>query len=87
MKIYVKAVKYNIRNGVIPWQCMTVCLMAVIMFAPSLTIYDTFANQIKCQKFDLENKGQGTGERYLCRSTGTVPIQTDEFLLRILDNL
>ena len=31
------------------------------MFALSLTIYEIIANQIKCTKFDLENKGQGQG--------------------------
>ena len=35
--------------------------MAVVMFALSITIYDIFANQIKRQKFDLENDGQGQG--------------------------
>ena len=37
---------------------LTYYLMAVTMFAISLTVYEIFTNR-KCQKFDLENEGQG----------------------------
>ena len=33
--------------------------MAIVMFALSLTVYEIFAKQQKCQNFYLENKGQG----------------------------
>ena len=39
---------------------MTSYLMALVMCTPSLTIYAIFAEQIKFQKFDLENEGHGT---------------------------
>ena len=65
---------------------MTFSLMTMIIFALYLTIYDTFSNQIKCQKFDLENEGKG--QRWdnldLRRSTGNVRIYIGvfpEFLL------
>ena len=35
---------------------MTSYLMAIVMFAISFIIYEIFTNQIKCQKFELENK-------------------------------
>ena len=38
---------------------MTFYLLAIVM---SFTVYEIFANQIKCQKFDLENEDQGQGE-------------------------
>ena len=40
---------------------MTIYLMAIVMFALSLTNYKMFANQIKCQNFDFENEDQGQG--------------------------
>ena len=44
------------------------------MFAPSLTHYEIFSKQIKCQKFDLGNESQGhEGEiRELRHSTENV---------------
>ena len=33
--------------------------MVIVMFALSDTNYEIFTNQINCQKFDLENEGQG----------------------------
>ena len=36
---------------------MTSYLMTIAMFALSHTVNDIFANQIKCQKFDVENEG------------------------------
>ena len=36
-------------------------LVTTVMFVGSVTIYDIYANQIKCQKFDLENEGHGQG--------------------------
>ena len=44
---------------------MTFYLMTIIMFAIylSLTIYEIFANQIKCQQFDLENKSRSKSKR------------------------
>ena len=33
-------------------------LMAIVMFALFLTIYEIFTKQIKCQKVDIENAGQ-----------------------------
>ena len=52
---------YNIRNGVIRWEIPEILCDAIVMFALSFTIYEIFAIQIKCQKFDLENEGQGYG--------------------------
>ena len=40
------------------------------MFALSLTIYEIFANQKKCQNFDLETEGRGQGrEKLVLRHT------------------
>ena len=36
-------------------------LMAIIIFALALTVYEIFAKQIKCKKFDLENDSQSQG--------------------------
>ena len=41
---------------------MTSYLIAMTMFAISLTIYEIFANK-KSQKFELETEGQGHGEK------------------------
>ena len=48
---------YNINNGVFS-MAMTFNLLAVVMFALSLTIYEIFAKKVKYKKIDLEN-GQG----------------------------
>ena len=32
-----------------------------MMLAVSLAVYEIFVNQINCQKFDIENEGQGEG--------------------------
>ena len=40
---------------------LTRYLMTIVMFALALTIYEIFASQIKFQKFDFENEGQGHG--------------------------
>ena len=34
-------------------------LMAIVMFVPSLTNYEIFATEIKCQKIDIDNEGHG----------------------------
>ena len=34
-------------------------MMAIVMFALSLIVYEIFANKDKFQKFDLENEDQG----------------------------
>ena len=53
---------------------MTSYLMAMVMFTLALTIYETFAKLINCQKFDLENEGPGQeGEKLdLRHSTGNI---------------
>ena len=38
-------------------------LVATVMFAPSLTVCEIFANLIECQHFDLDNEGQGQEKR------------------------
>ena len=40
---------YNARSGAIRWQIFTL----------SVTVYEIFANEIKCQKFDLAHEGHG----------------------------
>ena len=47
------------------WQYMTSYLMAIVMFVLSVTIYEIFSRQIKCQKFDLENEGRIIEEKYV----------------------
>ena len=34
-------------------------LMAILIYALTVTIYNVFASEIKCKKFDLENEDQG----------------------------
>ena len=51
---------------------MTSYMMTIVTYALSLTTYNIFAKQIKCQKFDLDNEGQGEEKQNLCRSTGNV---------------
>ena len=45
-------------------------LMAIVMFALSLTICKIYAKLIKCQNFDLENEGQSQEEE----KTGLAPL-------------
>ena len=61
---------------------MTSYLMTMVMFTLYLTFYETFANQIKRQKFDLENEiqGQGGEKRDMCHSTDSVWFQSGEFV-------
>ena len=40
---------------------MTSYMMTIVMVAMSLTIYEIFASQIKCQKLDLADEGQDQG--------------------------
>ena len=49
-------------------------LIAIVMCALALTIYEIFAKQIKCKKFDFGNDSQGQGieKRDLCQLTGNV---------------
>ena len=49
---------YNIRSGTIQGQ-MASHLMAIVMFALSLTVCEILTKQEKRQHFDLENEGQG----------------------------
>ena len=51
------------------------------MFALSLTVYEIFAKQEKCQNFNLENEGQGQGvEKWDLRySTRRIPSHIGEF--------
>ena len=52
-----------------------------IMFSLSITVYEIFADLIKCQKFDLENEEQDQeGEkRNLHHSTGNVRFYINAF--------
>ena len=47
----------------------------------SISIYETFTNQIKCQNFELENKCQGQGgeKRDLRHSTRNVRFHIGDF--------
>ena len=47
---------YNIRSDAIRY--MTSYLMAIVMFALSLTFYEIFANKEKCLNCGLENEGK-----------------------------
>ena len=40
---------YDIDMAPIDGKYMTSYLMAIVMFAPSLTVYEIFIEQIKCQ--------------------------------------
>ena len=57
---------------------LTSYLMAIVMFALSLTVYETFANQEKCHKFDLENEGycQGVEKLDLRHATESIFIES-----------
>ena len=61
-------------------------LMAIVMFALSLTVYVIFANQEKCANFDIENEGDGyvIKGRDLHRSTENFRIYTVDFFFRSL---
>ena len=64
---------------------MTSYLMTMAMFALSLTIYETFANQIKWKKFDLENgQSQGREIRNFAPLDWKCSIPYKWFLLRIV---
>ena len=64
---------------------LTSYMMAIVMFALSLTICEIFTKIIKYQSFDLENEGQGqeVEERNLRHSTGNIRLHIGEFF-RIL---
>ena len=70
----VKVMIYNIGNYAIRYiKYITSYLIAITMFALFVIIYEIFANQIKCQKFDLENEDKGEGEkRDRCHLTDNV---------------
>ena len=56
--------------------------MAITLFALSLTIYDMFTSQVKCQMFYLENKGRGQEEnRDLRPSSGNIRFHRDANIL------
>ena len=58
-------------------------LTAIVMFALSLTVYEIFANLIKCENFYLENEGQGEGREKgnLCHSTGNARFHIGDFFI------
>ena len=60
---------------------MTSYLMAIVIFAISLTVCEIFAQQEKCQNSDFENdsQGQGVEELDLRHSTGHVRFHIGEF--------
>ena len=55
--------------------------MAIVMLALSIAVFEIIANQIKCQKFDLENEGQAQLEEKLDlrRSTGNCRFYLADF--------
>ena len=61
---------------------MTSYLMALVMFASSLTIYKIFAKQIKYQKFDLEkeDRDQVDEKEDLRHSTENVLLRIGDFV-------
>ena len=63
---------YNIRSCPFNGKYMTSYLMAIVMFAPSLTVCEIFAKQ----NFELENEDQDPGAEVqdLCHYTGNVRI-------------
>ena len=72
---------FNIRSDSSQGQIAISYLMAIVVFALSLTSYELFANQENCINFDLENEGQGQGvEKLDLRlSTRTVRIHIGDF--------
>ena len=75
---------YNVRNGAISME--NTYLSAIVLFALYVPIYEIFTNQIKCQKFDLENEGRGHGGESLdlCSSTRDIRVYVGVFFYRIL---
>ena len=45
--------------------CITSYVMAIVLVPLAFTVYEIFSKKIKCQKFDLENEGQGQGGKKL----------------------
>ena len=64
-------------------------LMTISMSVRSFTIYEIIANQVKYQKFVLENAGQGHEEeqRHMRRSIGNLRYFAVDCFLRILASL
>ena len=62
----------QLRNGAIRREIYD--LEATTMCVPFITLYEIFAKQSKCQKFDLENEDQSQGgeKRVVFFSTGNV---------------
>ena len=60
---------------------MTSYLMAIVMFALSITIYEIFGNEMKYVYFDFENesKDQRRENRDLHHSTGNVQFFIGDF--------
>ena len=56
-------------------------MIAIVIFAPSLTVYYIFANQETFKNFDIENEGQAQGvEKWdLRHSTINVRIHIGDF--------
>ena len=53
---------YSIWNGVIRWKINDIIFDGNgNICSISLTIYEIFTKQLKCEAFDLENEGQGQG--------------------------
>ena len=53
---------YNIRSYAIRWQIadfLSNYVIAIVMLALSLAVYEIFTKQDNCQNFDLENEGHG----------------------------
>ena len=53
--------------------------MAIVILAPSLTVYEIFAKEEKCKNFGLENKGHGVEEWDLCQSTENVEFHIADY--------
>ena len=74
---------YNIHSGSIPWKIPDFLSdgKCIVMFDLALTIYEIFANQEKCENFELETEGQGqeVEERGLRYLIGHVRIHIGEF--------
>ena len=51
------------------------------MLVLALIVYEIFAKQIKCRKFDLENDSQGqeVAKRGLCHLTGNIRFYIGDF--------
>ena len=72
LKMKVKGIMHNIRSGTIRWRVHDFLSDGNSNVALSLTICKIFTELIKCQKFDLENEGQGEEKWYLCHFTRNV---------------